>query len=181
LLDYPDIGLAVVVHALVLNTFRHLGNTCLRISARSQSFTSVQGSPALQRIEEAREAWGEQIPVEPVKLWEWCLEQPREILIELVTFCAAMTIDTVVLKRDGATVSMLAHADKLAKAVKLDMTHYFAPTADNYFSKVGKAEIIHALEEAGATLPGASMKKADMAKYAERCLAGKGWIPKLLR
>jgi len=80
-----------------------------------------------------------------------------------------------------------AHRNHEAKSIgqlKLDMTVWFTPTADNYFSKVGKPQILQAIQEAKGQ-PHApaleKLKKGELAKEAERLLAGTGWLPKPLR
>jgi hypothetical protein len=42
------------------------------------------------------------------------------------------------------------HADQLATALNLDMKKWFTPTAANYFGKVGKPQIIEALQDVDA-------------------------------
>lgn len=79
----------------------------------------------------------------------------------------------------------LAHADALARAVKLDMAAAgWSPTVDNYFGRVPKTRILKAVREAKGE-PSAQLidhlKKPDMAKEAERLLAGTGWLPEPLR
>jgi ParB family chromosome partitioning protein len=63
------------------------------------------------------------------------------------------------------------------------MTQWFTPTAENYFGKVSKAQIIEALREVkGAEAPAWSgMKKPALAALAEREIGGTGWLPKPLR
>jgi hypothetical protein len=43
----------------------------------------------------------------------------------------------------------LQHANSLALALEVDMTKWFTPTAENFFSKVSKARVGDALTEAG--------------------------------
>ncbi|MBY3440971.1 hypothetical protein HFN89_44475 [Rhizobium laguerreae] len=77
-----------------------------------------------------------------------------------------------------------AHADRLAQALKIDMTQWFEPTTENYFGRVSKTGIEQALTEAkGADFAAgvSGMKKADAAAYAERQIAGTGWLPALLK
>ena len=79
----------------------------------------------------------------------------------------------------------LAHADRLAQAVELDMTAAgWAPTVDNYLGRVTKARIAQAVregrgEQAAAALDG--LKKGEMAEKAQQLLAGAGWLPEPLR
>jgi hypothetical protein len=80
-------------------------------------------------------------------LWTWCLEQHRDALLDLMAFCAARTINAVQSKGDGPDCERLLHADRLADAVKLDMTQWFTPTAGNYFGRITKTGILAALAE----------------------------------
>ncbi|HWR53959.1 MAG TPA: ParB/RepB/Spo0J family partition protein [Bryobacteraceae bacterium] len=181
MLDYNLVGLQSVVYALVLDTFQHRHDTALQVSLSPQSLHRVEGSPAAKRLEEHRAAWGDKLPGNPDTLWEWCLDQHSDVLIDLLNFCAASSLRAIVQKQGCSSSVALDHADKLAKAVELDMTAWFTPTADNYFSKVGKPQILEALAEVDATPPSNSMKKADMARYAEQSVTGKRWLPKILR
>ena len=79
----------------------------------------------------------------------------------------------------------LAHADTLARTVRLDMTAAgWSPTVDNYLGRVPKARILEAVRgakgEASAQLID-HLKKPDMAKEAERLLAGTRWLAEPLR
>ncbi|MGR9223106.1 hypothetical protein [Rhizobium leguminosarum] len=77
-----------------------------------------------------------------------------------------------------------AHADRLAQALKIDMIQWFEPTTENYFGRISKTEIEQALTEAkGADFAAgvSGLKKADAAAYAERQIAGTGWLPALLK
>ena len=59
----------------------------------------------------------------------------------------------------------------------------WSPTVDNYLGRVPKARILEAVEakgDASAQLID-HLKKHDMAREAERLLAGTGWTPKPLR
>src|SRR5665213_2796910 len=75
LLDAPDVGLAAVVYALVLDVFRHRHDTGLKLSATVQSLQRVEGSGAFQRLEAARETWGQRIPGTAGNIWQWCIDQ----------------------------------------------------------------------------------------------------------
>ena len=60
----------------------------------------------------------------------------------------------------------------------------WSPTVDNYLGRVPKARILEAVREskgeASAQLID-HLKKPDMAREAERLLAGAGWVPEPLR
>jgi len=79
----------------------------------------------------------------------------------------------------------LAHADRLAEALDLDMVAAgWVPTAENYLGRVTKARILGAVREAkgeGAAQLIDHLKKGEMAEKAEVLLAGSGWLPEPLR
>lgn len=61
---------------------------------------------------------------------------------------------------------------------------YWQPTAASYFGRVSKERIVQAVREGVSPQAAdniASMKKQAMAEAAEAALAGKGWLPGLLR
>lgn len=79
---------------------------------------------------------------------------------------------------------VLAHADRLAEAIGLDMTAWWEPTGERYLGRVPKTRILEAVREGVAERDAASiagLKKDAMIEHAERLLAGKGWLPELLR
>lgn len=79
----------------------------------------------------------------------------------------------------------LAHADRLAQAIDLDMVAAgWAPTVDSYLGRVTKARILLAVEEARGSRAATGLdhlKKGEMAERAEALLAGSGWLPEPLR
>ena len=68
-------------------------------------------------------------------------------------------------------------------ALELDMTSWFKPTAENFFSRVSKSQIAECLKQAGKPLSGdaINLKKADLASLAEREVQGTGWLPEPIR
>jgi hypothetical protein len=79
----------------------------------------------------------------------------------------------------------LAHADRLAGAVRLDMAAAgWRPTVDTYLGRVTKSRILQAVREAEGE-PAAQLidhlKTPEMAKEAERLLGSTGWLPEALR
>src|SRR5262245_17859315 len=81
--------------------------------------------------------------------------------------------------------SRLDQADVLARAVGLDMVEAgWRPTVDNYLGRVTKPRILEAVRDAKGESSAQlidHLKKADMAKEAERLLDGSGWLPEPLR
>jgi ParB family chromosome partitioning protein len=64
------------------------------------------------------------------------------------------------------------------------MAQWFTPTADNYFRRIGRPEIIAAIAEAKQVPAKRSwdkLKKVECASFADREIAGTGWLPLPLR
>lgn len=187
LLDRPDVALAAVVHAMARRVIFDADSrdSSLKLSASAQSFRRVEGSKAYESLEAARQSWGERLPADcQDAFWQWCLAQDQSVLLDLLAFCTANTIDAVRLKADRPDCDRIAHADALAASLNLDMAQWFTPTAENYFSRISKAAILQALQEAkGTPLSPATAKlsKTEIAAQAARSVAGTGWLPVPLR
>ena len=186
LLQRPDIALAAVVHAfaskIVLGS--HSADSSLEIAASPQSLRSVEGSKAYAQLEAAREIWSQQVPGTHDGLWAWCLGQDQSVLLDLLAFCTAATVNAVQVKSDRPDSGRFQHAAQLASALSLDMKAWFTPTAENYFSRIAKPQMLIALREARNAPPAPAwekLKKADLAALAERETSGTGWLPPPLR
>ena len=76
------------------------------------------------------------------------------------------------------------HTDALPAELGLDMKAWFTPTAANFFSRIGKDDIIKAIKEATgkAVAPATEkLKRSELALFAERAVKDTGWLPRLLR
>ena len=186
LLQRPDIALAAVVHTFASRVLLNAGSTdtSLVITAAPQSLKKVEGSKAFTQLEDARENWGHKIPGTSEHLWTWCLEQHQDVLLDLLAFCTATTVNAVQVKADKEGNQRLEHAAALAAAVNLDMVDWFTPAADNYFSRISKPQILEALREAKGTAPAPAwekLKKSELAAIAAREIEGRNWLPEPLR
>lgn len=187
LTQQPRIALAAVVHALLLSEFGldiHLyrSKSCLQVSSSQVDLREAQASSAFISLEEQRKNWFSKLPSESGDLWKRCLEQDQDTLLRLLAFCAARSLNGVNTKADDGQ-GRLKHSNELAIALDIDMKKWFAPTAENFFSKVSKARITEALTEAGKppTSDTAKLKKADFAAFAEKEIQGTGWLPEPVR
>ncbi|MFT4117908.1 ParB/RepB/Spo0J family partition protein [Bradyrhizobium sp.] len=182
-----DVAFLTVVHVFAVQTFYHAERmSCLDINLRSSSLSSsapgIDETALGQAAMERQTNWSTRLPEDVNMLWDTLAAFSRDRLMELLAHCAALTIDCVV-TRNGSPHA-LAHAGLLAKAVSLDMSRYWQPTANNYFLRVTKPLIIEAVREAvsdQAALRLADLKKSAMAEAAERAVAETNWLPELLR
>jgi len=103
---------------------------------------------------------------------------PASELCDLLALCAALTVNAV------ASTSGTHAADDLAAAVSLDMADWWAPTAANYLRQVPKAQIVDTVSEAVSAEAAAllaKLKRDELVAQAEAQLAGKRWVPSVLR
>lgn len=128
-----------------------------------------------------RETWGDHFPGNPADLWEWCLHQSRDEL----AFAAAHSVNAVrklhCYDRKGA----FEHADRLGQALEVNMTKWFEPTGDSYFSHINRQSIEAVTREAKADQAAlavkAAGKKLEAVGIAERMVVDSGWLPEPVR
>jgi ParB family chromosome partitioning protein len=182
LMTHVDIALAAVVHAMASSVFFSATRTdSLQISARRTRLPKdCKGSEALAQ---AYDEWSQRIACCEGGLWEWCLAQDQGMLLQLLAFCAACTVNAVQLKHDRDDCPRLAHANAIGKALKLDMTQWFTPTAENFFNRVPRTMILSSLSEAGTQVKRSweKLRKPDLAVIAAREAANARWLPQLLK
>jgi ParB family transcriptional regulator, chromosome partitioning protein len=185
----PGTAFAAVLHALCLSAFyRFSSGSCLEISAKSASFgTQAPGladSTSAKAIEARHQQWEKQLPKDETSLWDALVAFDGDSQAALFAHCASLSANAVH-EPWNRNPRRLAHADTLARAVKLDMAAAgWSPTVDNYLGRVPKARILEAVREAKGEASAQlidHLKKPDMAGEAERLLAGAGWVPEPLR
>ena len=124
------------------------------------------------------------MPEEPADLWAALTALSDDNKSALFAHCASLSVN-VVKESWNRRPEALQHGDQLARDVNLDMAAAgWAPTVENYFGRVPKVRIIEAVREAKGEKSARLieyLKKTDMAKEAERMLAGAGWLPEPLR
>ncbi|CAO3356303.1 putative plasmid stabilization protein [Azospirillum palustre] len=128
--------------------------------------------------------WSTQLPSEPAALWETLVGFDGDSRATLFAHCVSFGVNAVHEPWNRAP-QRVAHADLLAEAVGLDMAAIgWTATVDSYLGRVPKARILEAVREAHG--PEAAqlidhLRKPDMAKEAERLLAGSCWLLEPLR
>jgi ParB family chromosome partitioning protein len=185
----PDTAFVAVLHTLCLGAFYRMASaTCLEITVKSASFNAqapgLADSASARAIEARHDRWAKLLPQDETHLWDWLVALDRDSQAALFAHCASLSVNAVH-EPWNRHPRRLAHADTLARAVKLDMAGAgWTPTVDNYLGRVPKARILEAVREAKGE-PSAQLidhlKKLEMAKEAERLLAGTGWFPEPLR
>ena len=181
----PDTAFLAVLHALCLKLFyRYCVDSCLEIEIKSMTFSAqapgLNDTISAKAIEARHERWDGQLPHEPEKLWDALIAFEPDSRAALFAHCASLCVNAVH-EPWNRSPRRIDHADRLAEAVGLDMAVAgWTPTADNYLGRVTKARILEAVREAkgGAAAQMIDhLKKPDMAREAERLLAGTFWLP----
>jgi ParB family chromosome partitioning protein len=187
----PGTAFVTVLHALCLSTFyqytQYEPDTCLQITAKSAGFTAqapgLAETASAKAIDERHQSWARKLPEDPASLWDALLALNNDSRDLLFAHCAALTVN-VVQHTSNRRSDAIAHGDRLALTIGLDMASNWTPTVDNYLGRVTKARILEAVREAKGDSSAQlidHLKKPDMAKEAERLLSGTGWLPEPLR
>jgi len=185
----PTVALSAVVHSMALFAFYppYDRASCLEIKGATAYLDGhapgIDDTRAGRSIAERHERWAVRLPKEAADLWAFVQGLAATDLLDLLAHCTSLTVNAVRAPFDRKPGSW-AHADRLAEAVGLDMTGYWSATVASYLGRVTKARIGEAVREAVSDEAAeriGGMKKPDMASEAEALLAGKGWLPSLLR
>jgi ParB family chromosome partitioning protein len=184
----PLMAFIAVLHAFVLKTFYLDGSdSCLELTLQSARFSQTPGlgdTVWAKEIDQRQEAWGHDLPKDPNDLWAFLIALDEVSRQALFAHCASLSVNAVIEPWNKRTRA-LAHADLLARSIGFGMIEAgWVPTVDNYLGRVTKVRILQAVREAkgdqSAELIG-HLKKADMAREAERLMTGSGWLPEPLR
>ena len=190
LLRKPQVALAALAHSMAglllydSVSARYESPTALGVSVRSPNWQLLQIAPAIEQSQAHKslqaivDAWRERLPADPKELMAFLLAQSVETLPELLVVCTALTTHAL----HGSAHAKPAQV--LAQAAALDMADWWEASGDTYLGRVPKSLISEALAEAGevdASREVAGLKKADAVTRAQAALAGKRWLPELLR
>ena len=195
----PQVALTALLHKLCLDTFQHSApGACLEASVRHAFFpvqsADLKDSQSAKAVADRHGAWKAELPKDDRALWDWLTSIDDARRAALLAHCVSFGVNALYEKGDrygGPGVSAhgvqqrIAQADRLARAVHLDMVEAgWRPTVDNYLGRVTKPRILEAVREAKGDQAAQlidHLKKAEMAKEAERLLDGTGWLPEPLR
>jgi len=186
----PDAAYLAVLHALALRTFYGSGaDSCLDIEGRSVALgghaPTLSDTQSSRIIVEQHGLWQGQLPRNSRELWLALVALDADSRAALFALCVGRSVNALVQSWDRRPAA-IAHADRLAEYVRLDMAAdgAWVPTADNYLGRVTKARILAAVREAKGERAAdsiAHLRKTEMAEAAEQLLAGTGWLPGPLR
>lgn len=200
LAENPAITFQAVLHNFVLTAFYRFASSgsCLEIGLRTPTFPTqapgLRESVPAMAVEARHESWKARLPKSEDDLWDALTALDGGAQSSLFAHCASFAVNALyepANRYNQGRVSVhgvrarLDHADVLAWAVGLNMVQAgWRPTVGNYLGRVTKLRILEAVRDAKGE-PSAQLidhlKKADMAKEAERLLDGAGWLPEPLR
>ena len=185
----PDVAHLAALHALCLKLFyRYKPESCLDIEAKSVVFggqaPDLGDTASARSVDERHRRSFEQLPRESAELWDALAAFDSDSRDALFAHCIALSVNAVY-EPWNRRPRALAHADRLAEAIGLDVAAAgWSPTVDTYLGRVTKARILQAVREAKGE-PAAQLiehlKKGEMAERAQELLAGSGWLPEPLR
>jgi ParB family chromosome partitioning protein len=191
LLARPDVALAAVTAHLAGKIFQHdlefdhRAKDVLSISATDgasdlrAAAEDMEASPAWARLQADRAAWIERLPKQPEAIFGWVLAQEQSIVLQLLTFVAAVTVKGI----HGAETDHPSN-EAIAQALGLDMSRWWSATGPSYFDHVSKARVLEVVAEAvdaNAASPLAGLKKDAAVAGAAQTIVGLGWLPACLR
>jgi len=185
----PAVAYLAVLHVFALRLFYTYGSdSCLEVEAKNPVLGAqapgLGDTPAAQAIDARHEAWRVQLPKDSRDLWDGLCGLDTDSREALFAHCVGLTVNAVQ-EPYNRRPRAIAHADRLAQAVKLDMVVAgWRPTVDTFFGRVTKARILAAVREACGDAQAQlidHLKKDEMAAKAEEAMADSGWLPEPLR
>jgi len=185
----PDIALIAVTHNLAAQVFYEpmyglASSLTFRTYSDRVDLRAASESRAAKALAKQTHDVRQLLPAKIDGLWEWLLERPQSVLLNVLAAAAAQTVNAVQGPHDEPSTGRLGAANALAQALELDMSNWWQASASNYFGRVKKERIVQAIEEATRAPVDErlkSLKKKDMAAEAEKCLVGTRWLPEPLR
>jgi ParB family chromosome partitioning protein len=187
----PEIALITVTHNLVAQVFYEpMYGLPSSLTVRTDAYIervdlgSVSESQAAKALAKQTHDVRQLLPAKIDALWQWLLEQPQNVLLNVLATAAAHTVNAVQGPHDEPSTGRLGAADALAQALGLDMSNWWQASASNYFGRVKKDQIIRAIQEATEAPVDErlkALKKKDLAAEAEKSVAGTRWLPEPLR
>ena len=189
LADQPDIAFLAALHALALKAFyRYAVDSCLELDLRSVNVgghaAGFGESVSALAFDRRHQSWVKALPRALEELWDCLVAFDPDSRQALFAHCVAISANAM-FEAYNRRPRALAHADRLAESLDLDMTATgWTATVETYLGRVTKARIVAAVreargEDAARRLEG--MTKGEMAEVAEGLLAGTGWLPEPLR
>jgi ParB family chromosome partitioning protein len=189
--EQPQTALVAVVHALAGRLFYGRSwdpASCLDLQPHEAhlqaSSDTILASPAVTAFEAARRRWRARLPGEEAELWDWLLAADPDTHLELLAFCTGASLDATRRRSNPPGRGALAHADRLATTLALDLRPHWRPTRAAFLDKVSKRHILAAVSEVAGEAKAeawSGLKKEALIELAEPVLTEARWLPAPLR
>ncbi|ENQ9352449.1 hypothetical protein ABL462_RS23835, partial [Escherichia coli] len=185
LMQQPDKSLTLLAWTLCLNVFgsgayskpAQISLECKHYSLTSDAPSGKEGAAFMALMaEKARLA--ALLPVGWSRDMTTFLSLSQEVLLSLLSFCTACSLNGVQTRECGHTSR--SPLDSLESAIGFHMRDWWQPTKANFFGHLKKPQIIAALNDAGlsgAARDAEKMKKGDAAEHAEFHMKDNRWVP----
>ena len=158
--------------------------TNIKSAGFSAQAPGLQDSALANAFDARHQAWIAALPKDPAELWDALTAFDGDSRQALFAHCVSLSLNAV-FEAYNRKPRALAHADRIAQVVDLDMVAAgWAPTVESYLGRVTKARILGAVREARGERAAQlidHLKKGEMAEKAQELLVGSGWLPEPLR
>ncbi len=181
-------ALCVLTVQLVRITFGRHFQLPLNIQGRSVDLSKfgddVSESRAISELETARQAVLDMLPEggtgDVDELLVWLREQPTDTVLQILALCTALQFE-VVTENAHATPG----GNVIFPVFGIDMADWWEPTRATFFDHITRAQIeatvADVCDDAQAQVLAGLKGKEVAAGRAEQMVAGKRWLPELLR
>lgn len=184
LASQPEVALNALIYSLALPVFcsaQRCDVVQLRIEHEHlrKHAKDIEGCAASIELDRIGSRWGDQLPGDPVSLWQWLQETELDTRLEVLAYLTATSLNAV--QSEGRRNDF---ADPLHLALGLDMADWWQPTRDSYLGRVSKAQVIAVVTEAVSHETADSLrelKRDGLVTKAEKYLSGTRWLPEALR
>ncbi|NKL21172.1 ParB/RepB/Spo0J family partition protein [Rhizobium leguminosarum] len=185
LANNPDVALAAVVHAMLLRVAYPYNSeqSALQLSLTHErlepSMKDAESCKGLSAFTDLAENYGHHLPGDPADLFDWLMEQPQDMVLSLLAFGAAHSVNAV--EKKFTERKRVEQANQLGRALKVNMPDWFETTGDSYFKHVNRTTIELAVAEARGSEAELSVraaaKKSEAVMISDRLVTGSGWLP----
>ncbi|HDY1256787.1 TPA: ParB/RepB/Spo0J family partition protein [Escherichia coli] len=185
LMQQPDKSLALLAWTLCLNVFGSgVYSKPAQISLECKHYALTSDAPSGKEGAAFMAMMAEHFRLAALLPDEWerdmttFLSLSQEVLLSLLSFCTACSLNGVQTRECGHTSR--SPLDSLETAIGFHMRDWWQPTKANFFGHLKKLQIIAALNEAGlsgAARDAEKMKKGDAAEHAEFHMKDNRWVP----
>lgn len=180
----PNVALAAAACRFAISLLDHGGyENPVKISLTTamhglkDNSDTVATSKGYVATQEKLDLWRNQLPEDKATWLAWFIAQPQATSLDMIVLGTALTTTAV-------SSGSVNRATGLIKAVNLDMAEFWEATPDTFLNHVPKPKLMEAVTQATSEAdaePMTKMKKGEAISFAAAKLAGKRWLPSVLK